>query len=252
MAVINTHRSTHDDAYSEALRIVDAAQQADLTLRLLGGVAVRHLCPTISDPRLSRVYKDIDLVGLASQRAAIQRFFAEHGYLPQREFNLLHGGARLLFVDEQRGRQIDIFLDQFQMCHTFDLRERLRLQAITLTPADLVLTKLQVVEATENDLRDLFALFSDLALGNASDEIDSAYLARLAGRDWGIYRTLTLSLERATAWAAEYGQLGRFVPSEPMARLRAILEREPKSIVWKIRAGVGDRVRWYETPEEVE
>ena len=25
----------------------------------------------------------------------------------------------------------------------------------------------------------------------------------------------------------------------------------PKSVKWRMRAGVGDRVRWYELPEEV-
>jgi hypothetical protein len=34
------------------------------------------------------------------------------------------------------------------------------------------------------------------------------------------------------------------------ALLRAI-EAAPKSLGWKARARVGERVRWYETPEEV-
>jgi hypothetical protein len=33
-------------------------------------------------------------------------------------------------------------------------------------------------------------------------------------------------------------------------QLRQALEHEPKSMRWKMRAAVGDRVRWYELPEE--
>lgn len=103
--------------------------------------------------------------GLPGKRGALQRLFIDHGYEPDREFNLLHGAQRLIFRHTADERHIDVFLDRFQMCHTFDLRDRLHLHSVTLPPTDLLLTKLQVVEATENDLRDLFALLSDLPLG---------------------------------------------------------------------------------------
>jgi hypothetical protein len=34
--------------------------------------------------------------------------------------------------------------------------------------------------------------------------------------------------------------------------LEQAIEREPKSAKWKMRARVGDRVRWYADPEELE
>jgi hypothetical protein len=33
--------------------------------------------------------------------------------------------------------------------------------------------------------------------------------------------------------------------------IRAALEQAPKSLGWKMRAGLGRRVQWYELPEEV-
>ena len=33
--------------------------------------------------------------------------------------------------------------------------------------------------------------------------------------------------------------------------LRARIDDEPKSTKWKVRARVGERVKWYEEPEEV-
>ena len=49
--------------YDDARHIVAAAEGAGLSLRLLGGIAVFHLCPTARHPDLSRSYKDIDMIG---------------------------------------------------------------------------------------------------------------------------------------------------------------------------------------------
>jgi hypothetical protein len=41
---------------------------------------------------------------------------------------------------------------------------------------------------------------------------------------------------------------------EPVAQAGRLLEiavETPKSMKWKLRANVGERVRWYELPEEV-
>jgi hypothetical protein len=239
-----------DTLYDDARRLVAAADGAGLSLRLLGGIAIYHLCPTARHPDFERSYKDIDMVGLARERATLQRLFIDHGYEPDREFNLLHGMQRLIFRHTADERHIDVFLDRFQMCHTFDLRDRLHLHPATLTPADLLLTKLQVVEATENDLRDLFALLSDLPLGAEPGAIDVAYIAQLAARDWGLYRTLALSLDRLDRWTVGRPVYGAYRVSSQIAVLRETIEAQPKTMAWKMRARIGDRVRWYDIPDE--
>lgn len=236
--------------YDDARRLISAADGAGLCLRLLGGIAVFHLCPTARQADLSRLYKDIDMVGLAKDRAALQRLFVDHGYEPDREFNLLHGAHRLIFRRPSDDRQVDVFLDRFQMCHTFDLRDRLHLYPETLPPADLLLTKLQVVEATENDLRDMFALLSDLPIGSTPGSIDVSYIAQLAARDWGVYRTIMLSLDRLEQWSANRAITGMFRVAQQIAMLREAIESHPKTIAWKVRARLGDRVRWYDIPDE--
>ncbi len=55
------------------------------------------------------------------------------GCEPDHEFNLLHGVQRLIFRHPTDERHIDMFLDRFQMYHTFDLRKRLILHPVTLT-----------------------------------------------------------------------------------------------------------------------
>jgi hypothetical protein len=44
----------------------------------------------------------------------------------------------------------------------------------------------------------------------------------------------------------------RFDPLTQAKQLLEIAEAVPKSLKWKTRARVGERVRWYELPEEVD
>jgi hypothetical protein len=42
---------------------------------------------------------------------------------------------------------------------------------------------------------------------------------------------------------------------DPLAQARQLLEvanTVPKGLKWKLRANIGDKVRWYELPEEVD
>ena len=57
-----------DEMLDEGRRIVDAARSEGLTLRLLGGLAVREHC---RDAELcERDYSDLDMVGPPGRRAA--------------------------------------------------------------------------------------------------------------------------------------------------------------------------------------
>src|SRR5918995_5450966 len=124
----------------EALRLLGAAEERGLTIRAIGGLAVAIRCPSAARPPLAREYKDLDVVGLGSERKEIEAFFVDQGYVPDKEFNVLQGNERLLHHDPVNGRQLDTFLDRFSLCHTLDLRNRLALDKLTLTPADLMLS----------------------------------------------------------------------------------------------------------------
>ena len=43
----------------------------------------------------------------------------------------------------------------------------------------------------------------------------------------------------------------RYDPLAQARRLNEVAQQAPKSIKWKLGATTGDRVRWYELPEEV-
>ena len=146
----------------EAVRILDAASAEGIPLRLLGGLAIYLQSPSArTHEQLKRSYKDLDFATLSKFGAKTRSLFAKLGYTGNKTFNALHGHQRLLFYDDEHGRQVDIFIDRMQMCHTIDFRSRIYIDERTLSPADLLLTKMQIVEVNEKDLLDVVALFID-------------------------------------------------------------------------------------------
>ena len=245
----------HDDIQAEAVRIVEAGEAQGILLRLLGGLAIRIHAPSASHRALQRSYPDIDLATNARRSAAVEALIAGLGYTPNKSFNLLNGSSRLLFYDEQRRRQIDVFVGQFEMCHRLPITERIDRERLTLPLAELLLTKLQVVQMNDKDLRDICALLLDHPLGDTDEEtVNVRRIAELAAEDWGLWKTISLSIDKVRAGCAGY-ELEPAARSTIVARLdelRQALDDVPKSFRWKTRAVVGERVQWYNLPEEVQ
>ncbi|HEU4784241.1 MAG TPA: hypothetical protein VFS83_12950 [Ktedonobacterales bacterium] len=249
---------TQSDIILEGARLVDLATTAGLSLRLLGGVAVRMICPSAGLPPLARTYGDLDFAAPRREGRAMREVLERAGYTGERHFNALHGDKRLLYVDESRGRKVDVFLGAFRMCHTLDLEARLKPGIRTLTPSDLLLTKLQIVQLNAKDAQDTLALLADHELsnhaetGHEDDVIDIVYIAELCAHDWGWYTTVSDNLTRVEQVGGELGSSDAIARSiQRITRLRSALEQAPKSLSWRMRAAVGRRVAWFEEPEEI-
>jgi len=245
----------HDDIEDEARRIIDAGQAQGLLLRLLGGLAIRMHSPSASHRALARSYPDIDFVAPARRSQAIEALLAGLGYEPNKSFNLYNGDSRLLFYDRAHSRQIDVFVGQFEMCHRLPIAERLDREPLTIPLAELLLTKLQIVHMNEKDVRDVCALLLDHPLGEDDHEtINLPRIAQLCGEDWGLWKTISLSLDKIRDFCDAYDlEAGtKLTIIERVGLLRRALEQAPKSLRWKLRATVGERLQWYELPEEVQ
>ena len=242
------------DIIAEARRMLELASSEGVPLRLLGGVAIRLRASDGLPETFSRRYADLDFVTAKGRSKPCQQLFRLAGYEPHVAFNALNGQERLLFFDEVNGRQVDIFVGAFAMSHTIPLGERLELEPRTLPLAELLLTKLQIAELNEKDVRDGLALLHDHGVGESDgDTINSSRIAELCAADWGLWRTITGNLGACREYADRYG-----LSEEGVNRLRSgideLLERieaAPKSRAWKLRAKIGERKRWYEVPEEV-
>jgi hypothetical protein len=237
---------------SAAEEVIAAAADAGTTLRLLGGVAVFHLAPSARQSPLARTYHDFDVVVPSRQGGSARRVFLASGYTEDAHFNALHGAQRMIFT-APRGFVVDVLVGTFQMCHRLELGRDLPGHGLTIHPADLLLTKLQIVQIEDKDLRDATALLIDLhADGQAgASGIDVGRFVAPLANDWGFHHTVERNLPKVEQYARD-----RLGPGEAQAvaasagRLRDAMEAAPKSLRWKMRARVGEKITWYELPEE--
>jgi hypothetical protein len=247
--------STRSDVVEEALRTAEEAEREGLALRLLGGVAIRLRAKDGLHPAFEREYADLDWIVPKGKSSEAQKFFEAIGYTPHVRFNAIHGRERLLFFDEQNDRQVDVLVGTFRMSHQIPFGDRLALEPVTVPLAELLLTKLQIVQLNEKDVRDAFALLHDHPVEESDgDAINGAHVAHLCASDWGLWRTFTANLADLEGHIDRYDlpdeSKGRI--AERVRKLQERIEEASKSFGWRMRAKIGDRKRWYELPEEVE
>lgn len=244
--------STLENPTAEAERIIDAANSKKIVLRLFGGTAFFFRCPSAKHRSLTRNYVDVDFMGHYKQSREIKRLILELGYVGRDKFNAMQGHKRLIFNDVARGRRVDVFLDVFEMCHKFNFKDRLEIDSLTIPLADMLATKLQIVEVSEKDMKDILSVLLDYDVGTTDTNlINGAYLAKLCANDWGIYKTFTLNLDRIVSSLPERNldaeQEG--VVKSRVNHLQRMIDESPKSMGWKMRARIGEKVTWYLLPE---
>jgi hypothetical protein len=244
----------------EAISLVEMAAKDSLILRITGSVAVRLHCDEHS-PLLSslgrRPYHDIDFWGLAKDQRRIEHFFAEQGYVVDPKCKHMHewGIKRLIFEHPRSAVKVDVFMDELVMAHTIDFKDRLLLDFPCVPLADLLLSKLQIHEITENDLIDLVVLLLEHRFGSGERQIDIDHVARVLARDWCFCFEATVNIGKIRLALARYDVLDEPVKGSLEARLTELEGRigsEPKDRRWKIRAAVGTRKRWYELVGDVD
>jgi len=282
MAVSEQIGLQNDAMLGEARHIIDVARRQGVTLRLLGGLAVREHCH--ESPFCERSYRDIDLVTLAGSAKAATAVIGGLGWSENRQVAMATMARRRQFFRTCRhptaaGRahvddRIDLYLDAFRLHHSIDLRRRLEGEPYTVSVSDVLLVKLQRTEVNDDDLHDIVAVIGDAAgLGDddAPDVLNVRYIARLCARDWGLYHDVERNIARVrrlvdTPAAADGGpvvDLRRAQPGAPArpgrehltARLDALegaLSDEPKGLRWRLRASLGERVAWHEPVDDAE
>ena len=82
---------------------------------------------------------------------------------------------------------IDVFLDTFRMDHDIALKRRLELEPVSLSLADLLLTKLQIFRLNDKDIRDIVTLLDDAEVsdGDEPGTIDARYIGGSVRRRLG-------------------------------------------------------------------
>jgi hypothetical protein len=241
---------------TEVRRILGQVGEEGPYLRLTGSIAVQVRCPEFGHlARQGRQFHDIDFAGYRRHARQITELLTGLGYVEDREVTVVSDGSRAIFEYGPRGLHLDLFYDRLDFCHVIPLAGRLEADRTTLPLAELLLGKLQIVRINEKDLVDSIVLLLEHPLGESdAGSLNLARLARLCAEDWGLWRTATMNLDKVGSLARTDRRLGAPERGRIDAQLAAIRDRlqaEPKPLAWRIRAKVGDRMKWYKEVEDV-
>jgi len=252
----------HEEFERQALELVHSAEEKGIRLRLLGAVAFRIHCPAHEDLQvtMNRVLTDIDFAAYYKHEKAIDKFFLKDLGFESQTASLTPGlmvGRKIYYDSTGERPHIDIFFDKLNMCHVVSWQKgRLEIDKPTICLADLTLEKLQIVRINEKDVKDVMMLFLEHEIGDHDNEVvNGDYISKIMAKDWGFYYTSTTNLNKIKSLLGEYDALSaddRAVISARIDELLEMIEKEPKSLSWKLRAKVGTKKQWYNDVEEVE
>ncbi len=242
----------------EVQRVIAASTAAGATVRVLGSIGVALHCPDAKAllPAFERTYADIDFAAYGRHGREVRTAIAGLGYREDREVSITSEGRRAIF-DHPAAPQVhlDVFFDELEFCHRIPLAGRLEADDPTIPLAELLLSKLQIVKLNEKDVVDAILLLIDHELGSGdADVIDVGRIALLCAEEWGLWRTLTMNLEKVRAFAERYPQLSSEQRERVISRAAALkhaIDEVPKPLSWRMRDRVGDRRQWWTDVDEV-
>jgi hypothetical protein len=234
----------------EAIRIQREAENEGIQLRLLGSLAFRLQCPKNAAhfEALDRRITDIDFAASTRNRDELITFFRQQGYVVDENTLYLGGGFRYIFEHPRDKTHIDIFFDRLEMCHTVTFQDRLGIDDRTISLADLLLEKMQIVEISRKDFKDTAILLLEHDVGQDDRAIDMKYICRIMSHDWGFFHTFSTNLGKLRTVVGQFDTFDEREKEIIRRRIDAILEginNSEKSLKWKARAKIGTRIRWY-------
>ena len=250
-------RSEREKFENELKRILQASDKAGILLRVIGSLAFQMHCPQFGhlQAAMGRAYTDIDFGAYGRQSKQISELMASLGYTDNREVFIASEGERAIFDKPDTGLHVDIFYEKLDFCHAIYWRDRLEVDSPTIPLAELLLEKMQIVQINEKDVIDTIMLLLEHPLGDVDREtINVKWVAELCTKEWGLWRTTTMNLDKVKQLAQHYPQLDESQKTHVTSQVDTILARlsdEPKPLAWRIRDRVGDRIKWYKEVDEV-
>jgi hypothetical protein len=250
-------KSEREAFEKELQRILESAEQAGVTLRVLGSLAFQLHCPQYGylQEEMGRAYTDIDFAGYGREAEMVKEMMLALGYREMREVFIITGGYRAIFQHPTLSIHVDVFYEKLDFCHVIPWDGRLDVDKPTIPLAEMLLEKMQIVEICEKDVIDTIMLLVEHPLGERDEEtINMGRVSELCGQDWGLWRTVTMNLEKINQLAGNYEQLKGEHKTQVREQVQAALahiEAAPKSLAWRLRARVGERVKWYKDVDEV-
>ncbi|MHA1838925.1 MAG: hypothetical protein ACTSYO_03055, partial [Candidatus Ranarchaeia archaeon] len=189
----------NEEFCEEAIRLVKLAQQNNIPLRVMGAIAIRIHCPKYRHllDRFQRNITDIDFMTYGRYNSQVYDFFKKQGYVIDPAIFAFYGDKRHIWYEKNNRWVVDVFFDKLEMNHIIDFQKRLELDFPTITLADLLLEKMQIVKINEKDVQDTCVLLREHDVRNSEEEtINGKRIAKVLSDDWGFYYTVTMNLKK--------------------------------------------------------
>jgi hypothetical protein len=239
---------------SEGKRIVEAAQQAGVIMRVMGPLALHYYFPDMVDlyaklERLGeRYFTDIDYAAYGKSAGKMKGFMEGIGYECDLGTLMSSGKTRHIYYGGAVP-MIDVFFDKLDYCHEVNYKDRLELDDYCVTLADIMLQKLQIWEINDKDLKDIEYLFVTAEIGEDDHKkMNQTYVAQRLADDWGFWYTATTNLGRVKEHADTVAALSpeqKAKVKQVADQMLARIESEPKTKGWNKRAKKGASKIWY-------
>jgi len=247
----------------EGRRLVEEATKRGVPIRLLGGVAIRMHCVELLDfaKKLQRLgegqqeYTDLDFMSYAKYRNKMKEFFNEMGYDKRPTTMSSAATQRQIYFHPKGWFTVDVFFDKLLAAnHPLDFKNRLELDAPTVTPTDLLLEKLQIVFPSEKDVKDSILIFRahEISESEENNRINAKAVSELLAADWGFWYTVTTNLNGLKGYVAEFELIDESEKKDVTAKidtLFSVIEKVPKTSGWKMRSMMGTKKKWYNPVE---
>ena len=249
----------------EAQRILRAASEKRVVLRVLGGLGIRlhSLNETEFADRLKRSaepgqeYSDIDFATYGRLRNKVREVFELLGYSKRPTTMSTSATHRQIYFHPKGWFYVDVFWDLLRAAnHPIDFRGRLEVEPVSIPLAELLLEKLQIVSFSRKDLLDTILLLKAHIVSEKDEPeaISAGRVSQVLAGDWGFWYTATTNLSGLERHIKAMGELAPQEKGELVSKIekiRSAVASAPRSLRWKARSAIGTRKRWY-SPVETE
>jgi hypothetical protein len=242
----------------EMKRIVVHAESRGAKMRGLGAGAIRthSLRAAQRVPALRRELTDLDFITYSKQERLVMDALAQCGYPQDRARAYIRSvSGRSIVENPQTHLVVDLFFDRLAYNHTIELNGRLEQDPLTIPIADLLLEKTQIVQINEKDVKDTILLLLEHPLGSGDTEmVNVQRVCSVLSNDWGFYYTVTNNLRKISDYVSTVLGIGEIDGKDARSKIDQLLsaiESAPKSMGWRMRAGVGPKRKWYKDVEDL-
>lgn len=234
-----------------AVSVINTLAARRIVARLFGGLSIEVIAPWKDIFGIDRPVKDIDIIVPRSSMITAMDVLSIDGWKMNGRNQRINSGILVCAIDNTSGTRLDMYADPVILNQTLYFGQRLRILEKTLTPVDLLISKLQIVNITDRDLDDICALAGgcQVAAVDSPSTLNAERLKIICSNSWALQYTSIGNLDAAERRAGTH----RDIQEERLARilqnvslLRNICTDCPKSWTWRLRAKIGPLLPWYE------